>query len=82
MRLGEGARLHTGDRDVRTLDALAAAFASAGRFAEAIDTLERAIALVAPGAAGSADTLRLLRARLSVYGRGEPFRDVSRADAR
>jgi tetratricopeptide (TPR) repeat protein/mono/diheme cytochrome c family protein len=82
VRLGERARLLTGDRDVRTLDAVAAAFASAGRFAEAIDTLERAIALVAPDAAGSADTLRLLRARLAVYRRGEPFRDVSRADAR
>ncbi len=82
VRLAERARRLTGDRDVRTLDAAAAALAAAGRYTDATATLERAIALISSDAPDAAETLRLLRERLAVYRRDQPFRDASRMDKR
>ncbi len=53
------------------LEALAAAYAEAGRFPEAIATAEKAIQLLPATAKASADALRQ---RLALYRQGKPFR--------
>ena len=77
IALAEHARALTGGRDPRALDALAAAYASAGRYQDAIQALEPAIPgveVVAPEAG------RLLRERLALYAQQQPYRDESRQD--
>ena len=62
----------TGDADPTALDALAAAYASAGDFARAVSTAEKAVeASRSRGAAGLTDQIR---ARLVLYQKGQPFR--------
>ncbi len=78
VAFGERARALTGGTDPRALDALAAAYASAGRYAEAVRTLDAALQLVPADAPGGADTLRLLRARRALYAGGRPYRDGTR----
>jgi Flp pilus assembly protein TadD len=56
-------------RDASMLDALAAAYAEAGRFQEAVETARRALEL-APQA-----LIPALKARLAMYQRSEPFRE-------
>jgi tetratricopeptide (TPR) repeat protein len=54
------------------LDTLAAAYAEAGRFPEAVTTAERAEALAA--AAGQEDFAREIRDRVQLYKQGRPYR--------
>jgi hypothetical protein len=65
---GERAATLTGRRDPQVLDAVAAAYAAAGRFDEAIAAAERAAAL-----AGD-DLAPAVRERLARYRRHEPYR--------
>ena len=56
------------------LDTLAAAYAGGGRFADAVRTAEAALALaVAQGKRSFAETVR---ARLTLYQAGSPYREI------
>jgi hypothetical protein len=58
-------------RDAASLDALAAAYAESHRFADAVATARRALAVAAPaGSALSED----IRSRIKLYQTGTPFR--------
>jgi Flp pilus assembly protein TadD len=59
------------------LDALAAAYAEAGRFAEATGSARKAAELAR--AAGRADRARAVEGRLRLYEQGQPFRDPESA---
>jgi tetratricopeptide (TPR) repeat protein len=80
VRLAEHARELTKGRDVRVLDGLGAAYASAGRYADAATAIEQALNLLRPDAPEAESTERLLRSRLSLYRQRKPFRDPARAD--
>jgi len=71
VRLAERAIELTGRQEVQPLDALAAAYAAAGRFGEAVNTaraaLDRALALEQAGAAAD------IRERLQLYLRNRPY---------
>jgi len=69
VRLASRAADLTERRDVAVLDALAAAYAAAGRFDEAIRTAEAAVTLAASSAP---DLAAAIRARLSLYRAGQP----------
>lgn len=56
-------------RDPVALDALAAAYAEAGRFREAIDTAHRALDLASPPSLGT------IRGHLAMYERQQPYRE-------
>ena len=62
----------TGGKEPAILDALAAAYAEAGRFTDAVQTARRALDLAVqsnePQLAGA------LRGRLALYEAGKPFR--------
>jgi tetratricopeptide (TPR) repeat protein len=73
VELASAAARATDDRSYFELDKLAAAYAAAGRFDEAIEVGERALALAR--AAGSAVALRRLGERLALYRAGERFRE-------
>lgn len=77
MALAQRAVELTGSRDVRALDAQAAAYAAAGRFERAVTTLEEAIEV--SGGTGADEALRLLSSRLEGYRNHTPFRDPARA---
>ena len=73
--LAERAATLTNRRDVTVLDALAAAYASAGRFADAIAAEQLALDLVeTAGATAAAAPIRL---RLELYRRKKPFRSCT-----
>ena len=75
VRLASRAADLSGRRDAQVLDVLAAAYAAAGRFAEASSTAEAAETL----AAGSApDLAAQIRARLDLYRAGQPLMNVGR----
>jgi tetratricopeptide (TPR) repeat protein len=80
VTMAERARALTEGRDVRALDALAAAYASIGRFDEAVRTVDAALALVPSTANGSEETRRLLRSRRAVYAGRRPFIDPARGE--
>ena len=80
ITLGERARTLTGSQDVRALDALAAAYAASGRYADATRVLDSALRLVESAGAGAAPARDLLRARRDLYRAGRPYRDPSRQD--
>ena len=61
-----------GDRDPNDLDLLAAAQARAGRYAEAVETAQRAIRLA--DAAGQAALSRVIAGRLAFYRARRPYR--------
>jgi tetratricopeptide (TPR) repeat protein len=63
--------------DAAALDTLAAAQAETGQFADAVATVQRAIA--AAEAAGPAELLLELRNRLAMYRAGQKFRDLPQA---
>jgi tetratricopeptide (TPR) repeat protein len=65
IRLATKANELAGDADFSTLDTLAAAYASAGRFDEAASTEGKAVALAS--ARQSPDQANKFRARLSLY---------------
>jgi Flp pilus assembly protein TadD len=73
VRLAERAATLTSRRDVTVLDALAAAYASAGRFAEAVASEQAALDVVE--AAGATAAAEPIRARLALYRRNTPFRN-------
>jgi tetratricopeptide (TPR) repeat protein len=80
VAFGERGRDLTGGTDVRALDALAAAYAAAGRYADATRVLDSALRLVPDSAQGAADTKRLLQERRALYIRRQPYRDPDRRD--
>jgi tetratricopeptide (TPR) repeat protein len=69
VRAGQRAARLTGERDAQVLDALAAAYASAGRFDQAVATAQRAVALSADAALAGA-----IRSRLSLYQQRRAYR--------
>ncbi len=78
IRLIESSALAS--RDPSLLDTLAAAYAAAGQFDAAVDTASRA-ANEAEARGDEANALEF-RARLSLYRRGEPYREPRTDDAR
>jgi Tfp pilus assembly protein PilF len=69
--LAERAATQTGRRDVAALDALAAAYAAARRFDEAVATAQAG--LEAATAAGAIDVAAQFRQRLQLYQQGRPY---------
>ena len=63
-----------GGRQAAVLDTLAAAYAEAGRFPEAVATVRKALALATQQ--GSAAVLDGMRARLALYEAGRPYRQA------
>lgn len=78
VALAEQARTLTNGQDPRVLDALAASYASAGRFGDAARTLEQALQLVPSTASEAADTRRILSERHALYRKRQPYRDETR----
>jgi Flp pilus assembly protein TadD len=75
--LAQAAVQSSGGKTADVLDTLAAAYAEAGRFAEAVASAERALAIA------QAQTNRLadeIRARLNLYQRGLPYREPNSAN--
>jgi tetratricopeptide (TPR) repeat protein len=72
IRRAQSAASSTGGKDPQAFDVLAAAFAEAGRFDEAVEAGERALALAGPSAAGGA--VEGAKARLALYRARQPFR--------
>jgi tetratricopeptide (TPR) repeat protein len=62
------------------LDTLAAAYAEAGRFADAVEVAKRAVALAHASAARQ--LAQEIEARLRLYEKGQPFREAARVDSR
>jgi len=72
VALAERATAATGRRDLAALDALAAAYAAAGRFDAAVETAQTAVNLAT--AAGRADVAAQFKERLTLYQRREVYR--------
>jgi tetratricopeptide (TPR) repeat protein len=72
VALAERAADVSGRRDVSALDALAAAYASAGRFDDAVTTVQAGINLAT--AAGLTQAVAQLRERLALYQRRQTYR--------
>lgn len=79
VAFGERARALTGGRDPRVLDALAASYASAGRYADAVRTIDAALALANETRDSDAESVRLLRERRQLYSSNRPYRNSGRA---
>jgi spermidine synthase len=75
IALAEQACDRTAYRDPNFLDTLAAAYAAAGRFAPAVSTARKALALMT--AQGSPEIEEQIRARLALYQAGQPYRESS-----
>jgi tetratricopeptide (TPR) repeat protein len=73
VELAEQARHLTSGENPAVLGTLAAAYAEAGRFPEAVATVQRALELTAPQ--GSTPQAQVMRAQLRLYQAGTPFRD-------
>jgi tetratricopeptide (TPR) repeat protein len=72
VRLAERACQISGRKESGPLDTLAAAYANAGRFEEAVKTAEEAFSIAkAAGKDGFADSIH---ARIALYKKGSPFR--------
>ena len=76
IKLAQLASLHSGDNDPTALDTLAAAYAEAGLFAEAVKTAQRALALAE--AQDNKPLAANLRNELTFYQTGKPFRDAGK----
>jgi len=76
VALAERAATLTGHKDLSVLDALAAAYASADRFDEAIDVARSAIAQAT--LSGQPDVAAQFRERLALYQKRQPYRTVGR----
>ena len=72
VALAERAARLTGSQDASVLDGLAAAYAEAGRFAEAVEAAHRAERLAAQQ--GKADLAAEIKARVVLYERKAPYR--------
>ena len=70
VRLAERATRLTDREDAAVLDVLAAAYAAAGRFDEAIATARAALALLP----GQSELATSIRHRLDLYAKGRPYR--------
>ena len=79
LALAEQAERLTGSRDAMSLRALAAAYAEAGRFAEALATAQRALQLAEAQSNGV--LAEALGSQLKFYQAGAPYRDAGPADA-
>jgi tetratricopeptide (TPR) repeat protein len=79
VQLAEQACEITGHRMPAVLDTLAAAYAAAGRFAEAVSTAERALELAE--SAGQKELADDIRNRLELYRAGQPYRPPPRASS-
>jgi tetratricopeptide (TPR) repeat protein len=73
VELAQRAILLTGGNNPAMLDTLAAAFAEAKRFPEAVRTLERAVSLAS--AQKDKATADILRSRMKLYKAGKPLRE-------
>jgi tetratricopeptide (TPR) repeat protein len=73
VELAKLANQMTSYQQPELLDTLAAAYAEAGNFTEAISTAERAAELAR--AAGRTDLAREIQPRLALYRQGRPYRD-------
>ena len=56
------------------LDTLAAAYAEAGRFSEAVETMKRAVSLAS--ARGNTALADIIRGRIKLYQAGSPYREA------
>ncbi len=74
VRLAEQAVRLTREQDARALDALAAAYAEAGRFTEAAASARRAQAAAA--AQGQPELAEQIGQRLALYDAGQPYRQA------
>jgi len=74
IRLARQADAAEGGRNPVILDTLAAAYAEAGRFGEAVATIRRAIALATD--AGRSEDAHRYEVRLRLYEAGKPYRDA------
>ena len=72
VRFAERAADSTGHRDLRALDALGAAYASAGRYDEAVATVRAALAIAVTD--GQLPVIAQFRQRLELYQSGQPLR--------
>jgi spermidine synthase len=79
VQLAERARELSGRENAPCLDTLAAAYAAAGRFADAVIIAERAVH--AAESAGQAPLAKVLRARLELYRADQPYREPARSPA-
>jgi spermidine synthase len=74
LRLAEGLRQETREPTADLLDTLAAAYAAAGRFDEAIRSAEQAVALAE--AEGAVELAQMIRERLSNYRARKPYTET------
>ncbi len=74
VKLAEKAANLTGRGNYLILDTLAAAYAAAGRFDEAVDTMQKAIDLMASDQPDAPITA--MRARLELYRNKQPYREA------
>jgi tetratricopeptide (TPR) repeat protein len=77
VRLAERAAELTGRRDASVLDTLAAAYASAGRFDQAVATARAAVGRAV--ASKALDLAAQIRQRLALYQQGKAYRDPTPA---
>jgi len=77
VELAERVRELAGQENTQCLDTLAAAYAAASRFADAITTAERAVQLAE--AAGQAALAQRIQSRLELYRAGRPYREHLRS---
>jgi protein O-mannosyl-transferase len=77
VRLAERAANLTGGQDPVVLDALAAALAETGRFAEALETAEHALALAS--SRNDAALAETLRTRIKLYHLHSPYHDMQQS---
>jgi Flp pilus assembly protein TadD len=73
VELAQQAERLSGGKDPSILGTLAAAYAEAGRFPEAVATAQRALELAT--AQANLAQAEALRARIGLYRAGSPFRD-------
>lgn len=76
VRLAERAVRVSGGQDPAILDTLAAAYAEAGRFPEAVETARRALALATATQPHAQPLAEEIKARIALYEAGTPFREA------
>ena len=77
MQLAQKAARLAPHRDVAVLNALAAAYAETGRYEEAVQVGEQALALAS--ASGSQTLVTAIQRRIACYRGNKPFRQPARA---
>ncbi len=75
VELAQRAAKLTDGRDLDVLDTLAAAYAEAGRFTEAVQTAEQALA--SASSQNSTELADTLRSRIKLYQAASPYRDMT-----